>query len=545
MIFLRNIRKIFFVIGIFMMFASGYAKAEDAKIEVSAQYDTAVRELKISGRYIKGAGRIVNIFIIPASESIESFRYDSIDTEKNAVLSAAAGEDGSFEINVSLPDKFETNEYSVYAVSSDISAESEFLYLNADIADEILKSAAGKGYVEFSQIIGANAKKLGIDNSGYYDNIDYINTSLYNFMPTVGYKSDEFIERYYKALAAARYVKGELSLDAFAEQLGMDTEELKSLTDNEKNILDKLVKETDLTKNEAAQVINENILTACLTGASEYEKLKTVMLKNREKLNLDMSDYNNLNSYYQNNVFKNVYEKGCKTELQFKNAFEQEAKTQLAAQNRQNSKNNSGGSGGGSSRGGSVNASFAPAAVQPQESEPEPKFSDTANHWAQKEISYLAQKGIVSGDGEKFRPDDTVTRAEFVKIAAMIFNTVQNTSEVFEDVSENDWFAGYVGGAVQAGLVNGIGTKFMPNEKITREDLCVIIARGLKNMNISLTGEYTFGDSGEISDYAAAAVSAMAGSGIVNGDNGNFRPKDYASRAEAVRIVYNVLQIMK
>lgn len=535
------------------------AGASEAEMSVSAKYDVNTQELNIAGNYKMGAEHIVNIFIIPSDGSLEDFSYDKIDIEKNIAFFAEADENGDFNLSMQLPESFETNEYRLWAVSSDVSASTEFLYLNADIADAILQSVSDKSYEEFSQFIADNAKALGIGGNGYHDNSEYINKILYNFMPEEGYSSSEFISRYYKALAMAQYANNSLSLSAlieqYAETLGVDSEAFNGLTENEKNAMEQLIKDVDFTKNELSDVLNNNLLLSRLTGADGYEGLKEVMLKYSNELMLNMVYYNNLsNSYYRDNVFKGVYEENCKTEESFRKAFERESETQLTNQNKENETNyikSGGGYGGGSSgvsRGGSVGSSTAlvtSAAVRETSISDTPKFSDISSHWAENEIYNLAKKGIISGDNGKFRPNDTITRAEFTKLSVMIFDIAQRENNMFDDVLPNDWFAGYVGGAAEAGLINGVGTAFMPYADITREDLCVILMRGLKNKNVQLTGEYAFDDNDEISDYAKEAVTAMASAGIVNGDSGRFRPKSCATRAEAARIIYNILQFMQ
>lgn len=52
-----------------------------------------------------------------------------------------------------------------------------------------------------------------------------------------------------------------------------------------------------------------------------------------------------------------------------------------------------------------------------------PAFCDTVGHWAENEITRLAEMGIVSGDGDgRFFPDDAATRAE---VAAMVRRAVR------------------------------------------------------------------------------------------------------------------------
>ena len=46
-----------------------------------------------------------------------------------------------------------------------------------------------------------------------------------------------------------------------------------------------------------------------------------------------------------------------------------------------------------------------------------PNLKDISGHWAKKEINQFISSGYVNGyEDETFRPDNSITRAEFVKI---------------------------------------------------------------------------------------------------------------------------------
>ena len=110
-------------------------------------------------------------------------------------------------------------------------------------------------------------------------------------------------------------------------------------------------------------------------------------------------------------------------------------------------------------------------------------YSDVAaESWYGPAIATLSAAGIVDGypDGT-FRPDAGITRAEFVKVAVS-FLLYQNETYggTFSDVTEGQWFAGYVFTAAAQGLVDGYpdGT-FRPDAGITRAEVCAIVNRTL------------------------------------------------------------------
>ncbi len=166
--------------------------------------------------------------------------------------------------------------------------------------------------------------------------------------------------------------------------------------------------------------------------------------------------------------------------------------------------------------------------------------------WAKESIEKLAQAGIVSGDGAgKFRPQDYITRAEFVKIFVGAFNllNVSSTSD-FSDVSKNAWYYKYISSASSLGLINGTGNNiFGPDYNITRQDVAVIIDRYLGKLP-AIKASVQFSDSNEISSYAIDAVSNMQSAGIIEGDTyNNFNPLNNATRAEIAVIICRVLGI--
>lgn len=54
-------------------------------------------------------------------------------------------------------------------------------------------------------------------------------------------------------------------------------------------------------------------------------------------------------------------------------------------------------------------------------------FTDIKGHWAEKDIIYLAEKGIVNGYGDNtFRPSQNITRAEVAKMIASLLKSIEN-----------------------------------------------------------------------------------------------------------------------
>lgn len=196
------------------------------------------------------------------------------------------------------------------------------------------------------------------------------------------------------------------------------------------------------------------------------------------------------------------------------------------------SKPSSGSSGGGSSV-------FIPPVVpvQPEKIEPKLPFGDISDdYWAKSYISDLYEKNIISKD-ELFRPEDFITRAEFVKLAVTAFGISSEEKQcTFSDVSESDWFLPYVAAAENSGIVTGDNAHFYPQENITREDICVMLYRIIKDN--AAEAKTDFADMESVSDYAREAVGKLAGMSVINGnENGEFLPKSFATRAQTAKMI--------
>lgn len=164
------------------------------------------------------------------------------------------------------------------------------------------------------------------------------------------------------------------------------------------------------------------------------------------------------------------------------------------------------------------------------------------DYWGYEYINELAKTDVLTGDGDgKFRPDDSITRAEFTAVLARSAGEDgELTQTEFSDVPESEWYSGYVAWADEAGIVNGVGdNRFEPELHVTREDACVMITRAMNSDPVKNNeSELSFSDKNDISEYAVDAVVILWSDGIINGyDDGSFRPKSSITRAEACKIL--------
>lgn len=214
-------------------------------------------------------------------------------------------------------------------------------------------------------------------------------------------------------------------------------------------------------------------------------------------------------------------------------------------------KNTGSTSGGGNSGSGSKGSTHIAVETVTQVQEPEVDkkiFSDLAGYeWASEAIYKLSEKGVVAGVGNNmYEPSRNVTREEFVKLICEAFGfKVNGASSSFMDVKKTDWFYDYVSKAVELNIVNGVsGNTFGSRTQITREDMAVMVYRAMKAANVLMPEQILeFIDNSDISDYAKEAVGVLGKMGVINGvGNGNFAPKNKATRAESAVIIYRCME---
>lgn len=168
-------------------------------------------------------------------------------------------------------------------------------------------------------------------------------------------------------------------------------------------------------------------------------------------------------------------------------------------------------------------------------------ISDISGNWAEANIKALIELGAIAGYPDNtFKPDNTITRAEFATVLVKAFQLEAKTGKVFSDTADH-WAKDSIATANAHGIINGYSdTQFGPDDKVTREQMAVMIAQvaGLTDT----TGAKVFADQKDISAWAADAVAATSAKQIINGYPDNtFKPQGNATRAEAVTIIVQAL----
>lgn len=302
-----------------------------------------------------------------------------------------------------------------------------------------------------------------------------------------------------------------------------------TVTGGAKKITVKWTKPTD--ESVTGYTIKYGTSSTNLSGTKEIDKADT--------LTTDITSLSAGTTYYVQIAAKNVSGTGEYSDIA-------NAKT-----NSDSTQGGGGGGGGGTGgSGGSSGGGFSGGgATTPSTTE---TFTDLANHaWAKDAIYTLKNKGIISGVSDtEFAPANNIKRGDFILILTRMLGVNNEFTENFADVPESAYYYRAIGSAKAAGIAQGSGENFMPENSITRQDLITLayrafLAKGYITETTDLISLDTFGDKDSISDYAKTSMASMVKAGIIQGSNGNVNPKGFATRAEVAVMCARLVELMK
>lgn len=166
-------------------------------------------------------------------------------------------------------------------------------------------------------------------------------------------------------------------------------------------------------------------------------------------------------------------------------------------------------------------------------------FRDIANNWAKTYIEKLAMHGIIR-NAINYSPDNNLTRAEFVKMVVNALGIdVAGMTASFADVPTTHTLSPYIAAAVEAGLINGDVDMFRPNDSITRAEAMKILVLALGNIPTPVL-DSSFADvdpSSTLAKYIEEAKNLGVISGQMVGGDLFFRPSDSITRAEIAKTI--------
>jgi len=107
-------------------------------------------------------------------------------------------------------------------------------------------------------------------------------------------------------------------------------------------------------------------------------------------------------------------------------------------------------------------------------------FSDVPqNHPYYDSITKLQQAGIVDGSNGAFNPNAPMTRAQMAKILVLAFGLTPGGTSTFQDVPATHWSYDYISALADSGIALGDNGNFKPDEPVTRAQFVAFMHRAL------------------------------------------------------------------
>lgn len=164
-------------------------------------------------------------------------------------------------------------------------------------------------------------------------------------------------------------------------------------------------------------------------------------------------------------------------------------------------------------------------------------------HWAYDTIMKLANAKIISGfpDGT-YRPEDTVSREQFVKLIVEALQLEKTSRHSFDDIDKS-WAKIYIETATKEGIIvpSEVGKNFRPTDPITRKDVAYMVARGLKIEPFKVWEPFDF----PYKDTSDSTIAKLYTEYLLNGNiRDGYRYFDASrnmTRAEAAAVIARVM----
>lgn len=530
-------------------------------------------EITISGRVIDGSSngignRPVTLEVIKPGglrTNIDDIFYLG-ETVTSAGVSA-----GEYKFVLQLEDGDEGGIYKVYLKGRGIDgADQEFVYISMSSRSELieeLKACADRETA--AALFGDENTKvilngMGVSNDRFEAMPEKSKEAVYDFLLSDNYTAENFTDKILEVFAVCELNSafderedGTLPdalavLESNAGVIGIDTGE-NSLW----NWLGKLNSEVAEKILKGKEYKNTGDVYSAYMEAGIVKAFSNAAYNQMEELTKICGEYLKLDLTYGGNenrksaVLKKmvgVYESSEEICKRFNDALKEAQKPADTGS----------GSSGGSGGSGRKNYTVSVPVDKKNEEDNDktetgiysaPEFNDLDEAaWAAEQIKVLAEKKVVDGDESgNFRPNDKMTREEFVKISVAAFGLfVEGSESRFTDVDNSKWYAPYVASANAAGMVQGKDDgSFGIGEFISRQDAAVMIDRILSAKKIEVEKVRKadkFTDYAEISVYAQKGIENLFCAGIINGmGDGTFLPGAPITRAQASVMIASVL----
>lgn len=513
-----------------------YTEGTQGNAVLNAEYDEAAQVIKIYAANKTESGSPVTVHFTS---------YDTEPSDENPPCMSAlyiADGSGSISEDLPLPENLPAGRYRLLVgmKGQEDGTESVDLLIYSSksegfnsVLDEI-NSASTAAQVKAVIADPEKAIEVGIDAAS----VQYLDDVAANIIELKSGKltADEFIKIFAYASAVAAVQNGASAdsvMQSYAKAFDTDYASYSALSDEVRGEITEVIKSSELSNGmyTAEELENIALLRLCKTSG----EVQTLIEKKADGFGISLTgDYKNVSVNKRTLIYAELLDKKASvyTYAQAKSIFD------AAVAALQPSSGTTGGGGGGGGSSSSSSSTSSVVKVETAVSESTGTYRDISGHFAEEAIGKMAAKGIISGYADNtFRPDNKITRAEMCRLIAAMTNMSASGTTDFADVDETAWYAEYVNILGSNGIIFGDGEYFRPNDRITRQDTAVIIARVIEKYGIVLEGGYTFNDNADISDYARESIASLAANGFLQGDGQNFYPKNEITRAEAAVVL--------
>ena len=172
-------------------------------------------------------------------------------------------------------------------------------------------------------------------------------------------------------------------------------------------------------------------------------------------------------------------------------------------------------------------------------------FDDVADGaWYLKYLDTAVGSGLINGrGGGVFAPDDSITGAEAVKLAACLGQLLSDGEVTLQNGSP--WYASYMDYAVQNGIIGSALDEYAAASPIMRADLMDMVCRAIPEAQRTELNSIPDGSIPDVfaSAYYSESVYTLYRMGIVTGsdERGSCLPDEYIKRSEVAALIARVV----
>jgi hypothetical protein len=167
-------------------------------------------------------------------------------------------------------------------------------------------------------------------------------------------------------------------------------------------------------------------------------------------------------------------------------------------------------------------------------------ITDIHGYWAEQTLDRWLDAGWLHGyDDKTVRPNQPISRGEFISLINRSFGFTERASIDFHDLKPEEWEYAEVQKAVKEGYLTGYPDQTVHvHDTVSRQEAAVMIARLLKLKAADQAKSAGYTDEVKAAAWSKEAIKQVTAKGIMEGyDDHTFKPSRAISRAEAVVVL--------